>query len=164
MNFWAPKPKCHYPSTHSGFKDDENRLPSCHSGCYGAVGTQPNPDRQWQPWPLCPTLPCLFLSSLILLSNVTCAPHFFFFLLFCPAKYPHVASFVPSLWEKHLLQIWVLKLLSCSRICLHFCPHSAKNWAETRHRDASPITPAKQEPVWFPSIHWETAGDPVLSH
>lgn len=78
MNFWAPKPKCHYPSTHSGFKDAENRLPSCHSGCYGAVGKQPNPDRQWQQWPLCPTLPCLFLSSLILLCSVTCASASFF--------------------------------------------------------------------------------------
>lgn len=39
---------------------------------------QQNPDRQWQQWPLCPTLPSLFLSSLILLCNVTCAPCFFF--------------------------------------------------------------------------------------
>lgn len=78
MNFWAPKPKCHYPWTHSGSKEDENRLPSCHSGCFGAVGKQPNPDRQWQQWPLCPTLPCLFLSSLIPFCNVTCAPRFFF--------------------------------------------------------------------------------------
>lgn len=156
MNFWAPKPKCHYPWTHSSSKDDENRLPSCHSGCFGAVGKQPNPDRQWQQWPLCPTLPRLFLSALILLCNVTCTA-----LLF--AKYPHVASFVPSLWGQHLLQIWVPKLLSCSRSCLPFCPHSAKNWAETRHRDASQIIPAKQEPVWS-IIHCETAGDPVLSH
>lgn len=40
MNFWAPKPKCHYPSTHSGAKDDENSLLSCHSGCFEAVGMQ----------------------------------------------------------------------------------------------------------------------------
>lgn len=29
---------------------------------------------------------------------------------------------------------------------------------------ASPIIPVKQEPVWFPSVHEETTGDPALPH
>lgn len=83
MNLWAPKPKCHTSWTHFGVQD-EKKTPVLSFWLLWSCGEAAKP---WQAAAAeALVLPCLFLSSLILLCSVTCAPLFF---VFCYSVLPN---------------------------------------------------------------------------
>lgn len=138
--------------------------PSCHSGYNGAVGKQPDPDSQWQQRPSSPTHPCLLLSSLIFFCPVTCTPLFLFSVILSCQILPLCIFFFSIPLGANICLGYRLRNCFCvpEFVCNFFL--TLQHWAQMFHCSASPIIPVKQEPVWFPPIHWETAGDPLLSH
>lgn len=104
MNLWAPKPKCHSSWTHFGVKD-EKKTPILSFWLLWSCGEAA------KPWQAAAAEALVSHASLFVLvlshSPLLChlRSSLLCFLLFCPAKYPHVTAFVPSLQEQHLFQI-----------------------------------------------------------